>query len=81
MNYDPKTEPGTLTMHIRTDGAAFHDEDGAWEPWPELARIFTDLSAALTIGGMYPGHSSPIRDTNGNTVGAWRINRPEEVQP
>lgn len=79
-NYDPKTEPGTLTLHIRTDSAAFHDEDG-WNPAPELATILAHIAHRIENNHYPAGTSHTIHDSNGNDVGRIRINHPEEVQP
>ena len=55
----------TYTLTVNIDGAAF-DPD----PNPELARILTGL-AERAERGLLP--VSPVRDINGNTVGAATI--------
>jgi len=60
-----------ITITIKTDNAAFSEDDG--EPTgaarqAEIARILRELAEHYENGGVYAGHR--LRDVNGNTVGS-----------
>lgn len=55
-------------LEIRLDNAAFHDDDGDFDPIPELEAILGGVANDLVSPGR-----GPIRDVNGNLVGEWRI--------
>ena len=57
-----------LTITIETGNAAFEDC-----PATELARILRDYAARLEQGAI--GRDFPLRDINGNRVGAATIAR------
>ncbi len=54
-----------LTLSFRTDNAAF--EDGAAT---ESARILREIAKRIEGGDL----AGPVRDLNGNTVGAYELN-------
>lgn len=58
----------TFTLTINCDGAAFGESD-----YDRAVEIRGCLEAVLFAGRARPGDTGPIRDTNGNRVGEWRI--------
>lgn len=59
------TTPGTFTLTVQTDGAAF-DGDGAYY---ELPRILRKIADTIDAGDLLGSHNT--LDVNGNTCGAW----------
>jgi hypothetical protein len=62
-------------LSFDTDNAAFEDA-----PELETARILEALAAGLRRGGWQAGdlhHYQIVRDSNGNTIGTWKL-APEE---
>ena len=56
-------------LEIRLDNAAFHDDDGDFDPEPELREILEGVANDVcNVRG-----KNSIRDVNGNLVGDWRI--------
>lgn len=58
-----------VTIKINCGNAAFEDQESS-----EVARILREL--VRRIDGhpdFLPGHSQPLRDINGNTVGSFDI--------
>ena len=68
-----------FTLKIDTDNAAFYDDsDGdAFDPGPELARIFRELADQVEEGDLYA--EGAVRDVNGNTVGRWTLSKENEA--
>lgn len=66
-----------FTLTIETDGAAFADDQLAEELATILRRVAGTMTA-LTLGNPDTGK---IRDTNGNTVGAWTFSGCEADDP
>jgi hypothetical protein len=56
-------------IEIRMDNAAFEDSNGS-----ELAIILRDIARRVDTRDMTP-HTMSIRDSNGNTVGSFKIVR------
>ena len=54
-----------LKINIRTDNAAFEEDEGA----TECARILRDIASKLERGVWMD--SNRLIDFNGNTVGEW----------
>jgi hypothetical protein len=65
-----------FTLIIHTDNAAFHNDEGDdFNMRQELTRILDTV--ANRIDG---GHTSgTCRDVNGNTVGKWSLDAPEQA--
>jgi hypothetical protein len=59
-----------VTIKIDCGNAAFEGDPGL-----EIARILEDLAHKIGLGGVAPGGKLPLRDINGNTVGALRVTR------
>ena len=57
-------------LEIRLDNAAFHDDDGDFDPYNGIQYCMSEV--ITTLGKMCP-NKGPIRDVNGNLVGEWRI--------
>ena len=53
-----------LKIEFDTDNAAFNDQD---DPGLEIRRILLAISFDITDVNT----SGPVRDSNGNTIGAW----------
>jgi hypothetical protein len=60
----------TFTMNIKCDGAAFHDDEGKFDPSFELTQIIGKARNLVKVGFIM-GY---CHDTNGNPVGTWEIN-------
>lgn len=66
-----------FTLKIETDNAAFADGSGPYE----LERILKEVGEAIRLSLVdVPGQTAEgrLRDVNGNTVGEWSLNAPEE---
>ena len=63
-----------FTLSIETSNAAF--SDGAAPD--EIARILRSVITALEIGTLTPDSEKPLRDVNGNRVGAVHFEEIEE---
>lgn len=59
-------------LSFDTDNAAF--EGGALEY--EVAAILREV-ASMVEGYAATGKFQPVRDTNGNQIGTWKLNREE----
>lgn len=59
-------------LSFDTDNAAFEDD-----PRPEVARILRNLEAKVWEWEGY-GKFQNIYDSNGNTIGTWKLNPEEE---
>lgn len=57
-------------LEIETGNAAFDDDAG-----PELARILRELADRLSPGLPSGEGGAPLRDINGNKVGAWSLSQ------
>lgn len=55
-----------FTLGITMDNAAFD------EPGPELRTLLYEVKRQIE-NDVAPGSSGMVRDTNGNTVGKWRV--------
>lgn len=61
-------------LEIKTDNAAFEPN-----PTDELARILVLLGGSLLGDPIHmPTQSGTVRDINGNTVGSWKYEMPQE---
>lgn len=63
-----------FTLNIDTDNAAFQDGDGN----AEIARILRDLAERFDISGRTTDNGT-VRDTNGNTVGAYVVDMADGI--
>lgn len=61
-----------FTLNIRTDNAAFFDEDSGRESVEEISRILRKVADRLDQGDWYEGHTRSILDINGNRVGGYK---------
>jgi len=52
-----------LSLHIKTDNAAFEDDNKALEVVRILKKVVTSIESGTAFGRM--------KDTNGNFVGDW----------
>lgn len=58
-----------LNINIDVDNDAFHNTGGGLDPAAEVGRILPAVSEGLNRGQS----SGLLRDSNGNTVGAWTL--------
>lgn len=58
-----------FTIDIQCNNAAFHDDDGDFDPAAELVRLLSEIAGEINMQKT-EGH---IREINGNKVGFWRI--------
>lgn len=65
----------SFSLHIATDNAAFHDEEGehySAATGEELARILRDVADRLPLLRARDADDPvTVRDSNGNTCGRW----------
>ena len=61
-----------FTLEIRIDSAAFE-----YDYAPELQTILRRISNRLDCGEFYPGDEVPVLDTNGVSVGSFRVTEEE----
>lgn len=59
----------SFKLEINLDNAAFHDDDGDFDPGHELAKILGDVKDKVRDGYFHAN----CYDTNGNCVGQWEI--------
>lgn len=57
-----------FTLTVDMDNSAFEEE-----PKLELVDVLERVTAAVMQRGVGVGLEGRVRDTNGNTVGTWRI--------
>ena len=58
-----------FTLEIECDNAAFHDDNGDFDPGNELATILHTVRCQVA-----DGHDGGVcHDSNGNRVGSWGI--------
>lgn len=63
-------------LKINCDNAAFENDASA-----EVARILRGAAGCIDRHPHFsPGHSQPLRDLNGNTVGYFDVYEPEEQE-
>jgi hypothetical protein len=60
-----------LKLEIEMGNAAFHDGYNG----DEIARILHHLASSFRGINAKRGDDGSLRDYNGNTVGAWRVQR------
>jgi len=58
---------GKFELNIATDNAAFDNASGGAD---EVARLLREAADKVESGGL-SGQERPLRDINGNTVGAF----------
>lgn len=63
-----------FTLELKTDNAAFIDDDGNPEAGPEIARILREIADKYD-SGIYStnGPALPVFDVNGNRIGQYRL--------
>jgi hypothetical protein len=57
-----------ITIDIRTENAAFKDDRDA-----EIHRILSKFADSILRHGMGNNLSQPVTDSNGNTVGKFKV--------
>ena len=64
----------SFVMTLNLDNAAFHDDDGDFDPNPELSRILREAAKTVEIGIT----ARSLFDVNGNKVGKFVIEEYED---
>ena len=65
----------TFLLNVNMNNAAFQ-ENGAYELQAVLDRVSRHIPMVCSTVGdveIVPARVYPVRDTNGNTVGSWKI--------